>query len=434
MRWAGFQEVWRSGAERASLPQSRAFGSARLTIAQRFAGVLSPESLFRLVLAFLLATALWLYVNSRNAPDVTFTLQQPIPIAAVHVGKNLTVLNHLGGVHVSVRSSAIGTQITPSTFAASVNVSGLGAGSHRLPVHLSAADPTIPVASFTPRAIKVVISRAVENTVPVQLHVAGAPPYGYALVHNGLVAHPSFITVSGSKAFVEQVATAAVFVDLSSKRRSFTARYPIVLENGQGSRVKSPLRASQSSVRVSAILQQLASFKLVPILPTIQGEPAPGFGIVSIQTAPPGLTLYGSPKALHSINNLRTSPISVDGHRAGRRTQWVNLSVPRGVYAGRDHVKVTVTVGPVVGAASTRIAVHYVHLAPGLSATVSPSTVLVTIVGQSPALARETGKIRAVVDLSGLRAGTYQLLPQVYGTQHIRVDSVSPSRVAVSIH
>jgi YbbR domain-containing protein len=404
-----------------------------VTVAQRFAGVLSPESLFRLGLAFVLATALWLYVNSRNAPDASFTLPQSIPVSAVNVGSNLTILNNIGSVHVHLRSSALGSQITPSNFAASADVSGLSNGVHKVPVRLTPVDPTIPVVGFTPRSVLVVLGRVVKVQVPVQLHISGAPPYGYALADKGLTAHPSFITVSGSKAFVQQVATAAVFVDLSSKRGTFSASYPITLQNGQGARVKTSVTTSRSSVVVHVKMQQLASFKLLPILPTIDGEPAPGFGVTSIQTEPPGLTAYGSPKTLDSIQNFRTDPIRVNGYRAGKRTVRVNLRLPRGVYAGRNHVRVTITVGPVIGAASTRIAVHHVHLSSGLSATISPPTVLVTIVGPSPVLAQEAEKVRARVDLGGLRPGTYQLRPQVTGTQHLSVDLVTPSRVRVSI-
>jgi len=432
MRFTGFQEMWKSGADRTTLPRPRTFGTARVSPIQRFAGVLSPESLFRLGLAFVLATALWLYVNSRNAPDASFTLQQPIQVSALHIGSKLTIRSAIPPIHVHLRPSALGTTILPSEFAASVDLAGLGTGVHRVPVRLS-SDPTVPVVSYSPRTVVVALQRVVRVAVPVQLHIAGAPPYGVALATKGLVAYPSTVTVTGTRDFVQQVATAAVFVDLSSRRGTFSARYPVTLQNGQGNAVKVPVTATPGTVKVTAVLQQLASFKLLPIVPSIDGEPAPGFGVISIQTKPPGLTAYGSPKALNSIQNLSTDPIRVNGYRAGKKTAWVHLHVPGGIYVGRNHVRVTITVGPVVGAASTGIAVHHVHLAAGLSATITPATVLVTIVGQSPVLAQEIGKVRALVDLRGLHAGTYQLRPRVRGAQHITVDSVTPPRVTVSI-
>jgi YbbR domain-containing protein len=432
MRFTGFQEMWKGGPERTTLARPRAFGTSRVTVGQRFAGVLSPESLFRLGLAFVLATALWLYVNSRNAPDASFTLQQPIQVSALNIGNKLTIRSMIPPIQVQLRSSALGSTILPSEFAASVDLAGLGTGVHRVPVHLS-SDPTVPVVGYSPRSVVVALRRVVRETVPVQLHIAAAPPYGVALATKGLVAYPSTVTVTGAKDFVQQVTTAAVFVDLSSRRGTFSARYPVTLENGQGNPVKAPVTATPGTVKVRVVLQKLASFKLLPIVPTIAGEPAPGFGVISIQTNPPGLTAYGSPRALGSIQNLSTDPIRVNGYRAGKKTLWAHLRVPSGVYAGRNHVHVTVTVGPVVGAASTAIPVHHIHLAAGLSATITPATVLVTMVGPSPVLGQEIGKVRALVDLGGLRPGAYHLRPRVLGTQHISVDSVTPPRVTVSI-
>lgn len=433
MRRLGIPEMLRSGSEQATLPRSRGFGSARTTLAQRLPGVLTPESLFRLILAFGLATALWLYVTSRNAPDASFPYPQPIAISPVYVPPGLTVRSILPSVHVNVRPGIVGLAVPPSSFAATIDLHGFGAGVYKhVPVHLS-WDPSVPVVSYSPHSVAIALEHMVSEPVPVRIQLLSPPPYGYALKARSLFASPSTLRISGPRSFVAQVQSAVVSVSLGAARSSVNVNYTPVLENSQGRALQSRVTISPQRIRVHAVIQQLASFKTVPILASIHGEPSAGFGVTSIQVSPPGLTAYGAPHSLSSLQNLRTANVHVGGLRAGRKTFTVKLRVPRGVYFHTRTVSVTVSVGPVIGAASTPAAVVPVGVRAGDVAEARPGTVLVTISGPSPLLEPAGTGIRVRLNVAGLGPGTYGLAPSVRSPRGVRIISVQPSTVTVTI-
>lgn len=434
MRRTGLTDIWRGGPDRAILPRARGFGTSR-TVLQRLSGVLSPESLFRLVLAFVLATALWLYVNARNGPNAAFAYPQPITVSAENVPHGLTVRNSIHPVHVRVRPVVAGLAVPPSDFVATVDLYGLHAGIHKhVPVHLS-WDPSVPVVNYSPRSVLVDLQRVITKSVPVQVHAVGSPPYGYALKRGSLFVTPESIRVSGPKTFVRQVVRAVVDVGLDTARSSVNVSYTPTLENAQRSALPRGGAISPQRVRVHAVIQQLASYKTLPILVTIRGQPATGFGVTSIRVNPSGLTAHGSTHALSHLKALRTASIRVARLRAGSKTFHVRLRTPKGVYTPTrfEHVRVTVTVGPVSGAASTRVPVAPVAVTPGDTAGLSPASVLVTFSGPSPSLQSVGKHLQATVNLAGLGPGTYTLRPMVTGPKGVGIDSILPGSVTVTI-
>ncbi len=432
MRRAGLLDGRRRDAH-ISVPRTRAFGSRTISLGQRLSGVLSLESIFRLVLAFVLATALWLYVNSRNAPDASIGYPQPISVAAENVPANLTIRNTIPPVHVDIRPNQLGIQIPPSSFIASVNLQGFGAGVHRhVPVHLS-WDPSVSVVGYTPRATVVVLAPIVSKDIPLQIHVLSAPAYGYALKDGSLFATPSIVRVSGPRQVVQQISKAVVFVSLGSARSHVNSSYAPSLENAQGHAISSRLLIDPARVRVHAVIEQLAAYKTLPILPSIHGDPAAGFGLSSIQVTPAGLTAYGSPKVLDRIRHLRTRVLGVAGLRAGVRTFRVRLKVPHGVFTPRRWVSVKVAVGPVNGAASFTTGVTVIGNTGHYEVTFSPGAVLVTIDGPAPALAAAVSRVRTTIDVAGLSSGTYSLPIRVSVPPQDRLDAVGTKFVRVTL-
>lgn len=434
MRRMGIGDMWRGAADRAVSPRARVYGRAGGTVRQRFSGVVSTESLFRLFLAFLLATILWLYVNSRNPPNASFPYSQPIPVAAENVPAGLTVRNIIQPIHVSCGPGIQCLSLPPSSFAATINLTGLRPGTHvHVPVQL-VSDPSFRV-SYRPHSIAVVLDRLASKTVPVRIHVVSPLPFGYALRAGTLTSTPEKVTVSGPKSFVDEVGSAAVFMRLGSAKSSINLSFVPQVENAQGQALPAGrLSVSPGHVRVRATVMQLASFKTLPIIASLSGQPAPGFGITSIQENPAGLTAYGSPRVLSSVQRLRTTSVRVSNLHGGRKIFTVGLVVPDGVYTPRTRIRVTIVVGSVTGEASTRLALVPLNLKSGYDvSSVSPGSVLVLLSGPSPVLSSRHIRARATIDLRGLRSGRYRIKPHVTGHGRIVVESIDPRSVFVTI-
>src|SRR5918912_1619464 len=88
----------------AARPRSRTFGTAAVARRQ-FAWIWSRESLLRLALSFVLATALWLYVTSREDPTLAWDFLPPLSVNVENPNPHLTVTNVLPQVHVRIRAN-----------------------------------------------------------------------------------------------------------------------------------------------------------------------------------------------------------------------------------------------------------------------------------------------------------------------------------------
>ena len=112
------------------------------------------------------------------------------------------------------------------------------------------------------------------------------------------------------------------------------------------------------------------------------------------------------------------------------------LNLPEGISViGDDRVIVMVGVAAIEDSVTISRDVEIIGLRPGLEAQVAPQQVDIIIAGPIPDLENITPvDVRAVLDLSGLEAGTYQLAPVVeILPDNIYLQSVSPETVEVII-
>ena len=432
MRRITFPDAWRGGADRANFPRSRTFGSARAGVRQRLSGVLSPESLFRLLLAFGLATALWLYVTSRTAPYLPFLYPNYITVSPEGLRPNLTVRGEVGTVRVTIRLTPGALSAPVSSFEATINLHRFRAGYYRhVPVNVKAFPPA-NLVSYSPRTVPITIEHVRGKEVPVRIQTLNPPPPGYSVKPSTLRASNPVVRVTGPQSLVNQVSYAVVEVGLEGSRSSVNAYYSPTLENSQGIPVPG-LAANPQHIRVHAEIVQLASFKALPIVASTVGEPAAGFGVTSIQVTPAGLTAYGPPSRLSGLDNLKAKAVYVAGLRAGSKTFVSTVIIPRGVHFHPKRVRVRVTVGPVRGAAVTGVAVTPVGVTQGYVAQSKPPAVLVTLVGPAPQLTAIGTRIRALLTVADLKPGTYQLAPSIKAPPNVRVELVQPKVVTVTI-
>ena len=76
---------------RTALPAARTLGAAIQTARQQLAWVWTRESLLRLLLSFVLAIALWLYVTGKQNPSQIQDYAVPLQISTAGLSSNLAV-------------------------------------------------------------------------------------------------------------------------------------------------------------------------------------------------------------------------------------------------------------------------------------------------------------------------------------------------------
>jgi len=222
---------------RPPLPRSGAFGTAAGSARQQFAWIWSRESVVRLVLSFVLATALWLYITGKQDPTLSIEYPQPVSVAPENLSDNLVVANNLPAVHAWYRNSTT-VPITPASFHPYVDLANYRTGFYRhVPVKVL-ADPGIQDPKVTPATIPLAIETIQSKAVPVKVHVLNAPPEGFHV--DSIQVQPSAVTIQGPRSLVSQVAQAGISIALAGDRFSVEGAYAPEAENSQGHPIAVP--------------------------------------------------------------------------------------------------------------------------------------------------------------------------------------------------
>jgi YbbR domain-containing protein len=176
--------------------------------------------------------------------------------------------------------------------------------------------------------------------------------------------------------------------------------------------------------------------RTVPIVPALDGEPAPGFVIGRVTSDPPTVEVEGPESRLKQLTGATTEPVEVTGSQGRVRdvvTVGISDSALRLVRAQDATITVEVVPAPVERELSG-VPVRWRSLGAGLRAQVRPTLTQVTVRGRREALAGLTaGGIDAFVDLAGLGPGRYNLRVQVDPSQTFGVSAIEPAAVDVTI-
>ena len=261
------------------------------------------------------------------------------------------------------------------------------------------------------------------RNVPDQLEIVGDPPMTVD------------VRLRGSSALLGRMDPGDVIaiLDLAAARpgsrlfhlRTDEVRRPFGVEVAQITPVTIALELERSGRRS------------VPVVPAVEGDPAPGFVIGRASAAPDTVEVVGPESRLRELTSATTEPISVAGQRA-TVTDVVTIGVSDASLRLAQAQSATVTV-EVLPAPLERdlpgVLIRWRNLGNGLTARVQPTVMRVTVRGRRPSLdALGPESLDAFVDLAGLGPGQYNLRVQVDTTlTDFGVSSMDPSVVQVTI-
>ncbi len=174
----------------------------------------------------------------------------------------------------------------------------------------------------------------------------------------------------------------------------------------------------------------------VPVAPSLEGDPAPGFVVGRVMAAPAKVEVVGPESAVARVTEAVTEAISVAGARAavsdtvsvGFVDSAVRLKTP-----GLAQISIEIVPGPVERTIRER-PVHLMNVGNNLVVRAVPSAVDVVLRGSRDGVNRVDGaSVSANVDLAGLGAGSYTLPVRVENPPRAGVARVLPATVQVSI-
>jgi YbbR domain-containing protein len=391
-----------------------------------------------LLLAFILAVIVWVSAVVTNDPNEERIYPRPINLEQVGKDSNLLILGDVPNqVRVTLNAPlSIWNQLNnnPNTVQAWIDLSGLGSGNYTLPVKVRVTVAPVRVVQVDPPTVSFTLEPLVTQSFPIDLIVNGDPPQGYK--KGAPEVSPTEVTVTGPQSQVSKVAQVRAVMDISGASETKKASLPLQAVDVNDNQV-SDVTLSPKTVSVTQPINLEGGFKNVVVKVVTAGQISPGYRLTSISVTPPNVVVSSANPAL--VNELpgyvETQPVDVNGLTDDIEVRK-SLNLPPGVsLVGEQSVLVQVTVAAIEGSLTVSVPVETLGLPPDMQAQISPTTVDVIVSGPLPVLdALSPASFRAVVDITQMTPGTYQIKPNLdLVPDQVQVDTILPDTVEVTL-
>ena len=242
------------------------------------------------------------------------------------------------------------------------------------------------------------------------------------------------VRVRGSSAILSRLEPGEVVavLDLQTARPG-SRLFDLVTEQ-----VRAPFGVDVAQVAPATIALDLepSGSRAVPVVPAVEGEPAPGYVVGEVSSDPATVLVVGPESRLRQLTEAMTEPVAVAGATAPVRAEVtvgvpdlaLRLSVPR-------RAVVTVDVVPAPAERTLRqVPVHVRNVSAQLTAQVVPPVVTVRVRGSRPQVqSLRSDSVDAFIDLAGLGSGSYNLTVQAEARGQLGVVDVEPPVVQVAL-
>lgn len=176
--------------------------------------------------------------------------------------------------------------------------------------------------------------------------------------------------------------------------------------------------------------------KTVPVVPAVEGNPAPGYVVGHVLASPPSVDVVGPESVMTRLVRATTEPVSLNGASGRvRDTVTIGLSETTARLRSPQSAVVTVDILPApIERVVSQVSVVLRGAGRGSRVAASPKQVMVTARGPGNVVRNLAPQaIPAYVDLTGLERGRYNLPVRFDATGDYTITAVEPQHVRVTI-
>lgn len=387
--------------------------------------------------ALIMALAVWVAAVSADDPDEVRVYPNQIPVEIIGQDPGLVIIGDVPEqVELTLRApSSVWERLLneENAIRAILDLSGLSDGGHTLEVQVQISSGPVRIISKRPRTATVILEPLATRSLPIELVITGEPAIGYQAGEPQIV--PEEIIISGPQSRVDRVDRVRVSLNVSGVRESIdqTVTVQPLDENNQ---IIADLGLNPAEASVTLPVSQQGGYRDLAVKVVVSGQVASGYRLANISVFPPVVTVFsGDPALVNSLPGaLETQPLDLENANDEVTTRLA-INLPEGVsLVGEQTVLVRVNVTPIQSSLTlSNKAIEVEGLSAGLFAQVAPDNVDVILSGPLPLLDMLSSQdIRVVIDVTGLRAGTHQLTPEVEVLiSDIVVESILPGTVEV---
>jgi YbbR domain-containing protein len=199
-------------------------------------------------------------------------------------------------------------------------------------------------------------------------------------------------------------------------------------------RVPYGVQVSQVTPAAVTLSFERSARKSVPVLPSVEGDPASGFHVGRISAEPALVEVVGPASRVHELKSATTEPVViaratapvVDRVTIGVTDELVRLGQPQ---------MATVTVEILPTATERRltgVAVEARNSPAGKAVRIAPAAIDIVVRGSSTAV-EELKAVAAFVDLAGLSVGRFELPVRIETIANVEGARAEPASVEVRV-
>jgi YbbR domain-containing protein len=221
-------------------------------------------------------------------------------------------------------------------------------------------------------------------------------------------------------------------LDLSTARAG-RRLFPLTPDRVNG---PSGVQVAQVSPSTIALEFERSGTRLVRVVPSVEGQPAPGYAVDGVTCQPQTVEVVGPDTVLRQLNRVITEPISVAGASAPvRETVTMGVSVPGLRLQTPGKAVVTVNIRPLPVERLIRgVPIRLRNLPVQRAGAVVPAEVGVDVKGLKEIVEGLTSEAFAAwVDLADLRPGRYNLQVHLDPPTGVEVVRIEPATVVARV-
>lgn len=392
-----------------------------------------------LLLAFALSAAVW--IMAITAEDPAEVRSYPYPVNIEIIGQDPTFLltnSPAQTLTINLRApQSVWTNLLAdrTSIRAVVDLSGMSAGRHTVPVQIQIGQRPVEIVSYSPSNVEVTLESLLNRSIDITLQVRGDPAVGFRAETPEL--NKTKAMVSGPESAVKRVQEIRAILDQSQAHEDIDQNINLLaLDNNE--LPVSGVTLNPDKIQVKEKIIQRGGYRNVVVKVVTSGIIANGYRLTNISAYPPSITVYSTdPRIVDNLPGyVETSPINLAGLKDDREIRS-SLNLPAGIsVVGDQTVNVQVGVSTIESSVTLNgMRVEVIGVDPTLEANPSPLLVDVIISGPMPLLDNlKTSDVRVSVDMTNDLEGTYQRTPQVeIKIPELRVESILPGSIEVTL-
>lgn len=377
---------------------------------------------------------LWLYINNYENPIKTYKVKN-VTVQVLNqdlLKQNNFVLspNQSFQINLTIKGSAVDIySVKASDFKLVADLSSyaLKKGDNRIPVKIEKSPNDINVVQTDSLWVDVNLDEYAQKTVPVNTNIQGKPQTGR--YSSEATVNPRNVTVSGPSKNIKLVDHVEVNVNITNLSSDAELKVTPEPVDSKGNLI-SDVKVQPGIINVTVPIRKAKS---VGINVKTSGQPPSKISIKSIYSEQNYVDIVGGQSELDKVEGIDTENIDLS-KITGDAEIKVKLNVPKNIKVlGSDTVLVKITVqtaSQVTTNSNLNVNITPINLAENLKAEINPLSIAVVVSGGANVSA---DALKATVDLSGLKEGSYTLPVNITIPSGVNKVSQTPDKVSVTI-